>query len=223
MNHRLAIMNIAIASESDKSEILEYITQGFIQYDPLVNYMSLTSSELKNYFEPYINFSIEQKYAVIARSDAGDFVGTTVSHDYMYNPECLMITKNIQNYIEFFNMLCDDVQLANILNIFMIDAGLILCGGFVTVNPKYYGKNILAIMDEYLLKLAKQNGFKYILAEFTNPCNYSLHKRDYGDVLQVINRLRYSDFRNLDGDYPMKNAYGECILTLMEINAGLPV
>ena len=206
---------LSFAGEEDRQHVLDMIVTSFVRFDPLVNYLSLTVDDFTSYARPYINASIQQQLALIARDVRDNSVaGVCIAHDVITEVahDTAQLSPRVENYIEFFQALTSPLEQNA-----PASPGTILCAGFLAVDSKYYGANIPSLMNEYLLTAARARGYSKVVSEFTNPSNYYSYKRMFGSILKTVTILPYNDFINSKNEQPLKGAHGETILTIMDI------
>lgn len=210
-------MNITPATIDQIDEIVFHLAKNFVEFDPLTHHLSINAIEFSTYLLPYVKASIDMQLTLIATDSHGLFAGAIVTLAYNYPLHYRKKSLNIQNYHDFFMSLRDSIPSQAHHDFSLKNPAVILEGGYLTVTPNHYGTDLPARLQAALFELAKKNHYQYILSEFTNPCNYSLYKRQFRDSFNVLSRLRYCDFINSSGIKPMHDAAGECILAAMDI------
>lgn len=208
-------MNIRRAVVADTMDILDILVGNFIDYDPLVNYLELNALEYRERVLACLKGSIASGLSLIAMDDK-NIAGVCVAHDLDFHVNDLPQSRKMKNYDEYLKALKQPLSsyLSHSLN---IESSAILCAGYMAINPNYYGRNILQQLEEELVLLARQKNYQYLVAEFTNSCNYYVHKRAYGERLKTIHALSFKDFVNSAGEKPMQHADGESILTIVRL------
>lgn len=216
-------IEISQATTLDASVLLRNIVTSFMLFDPLTNHFGLSEDEFSLYLQSIIQTSIKQQLALIAKhAQDGSFVGTVIAYDFAIKEHSLepsQITYGIRNWLDFFRKTNRSINDYLAKHKVEMKPGLVLCADFLAVDRKYYGAQISRLVDEALFALAKRRGFRFIVGEYTNPCNFYGKKRELGDALEVVDVLVYKDFVNNDGEKPLENAVGECVVTVTDVLA----
>jgi hypothetical protein len=210
---------ISLATEADKNDIMYHLIHHFVKLNPLLNYLHISSQAFSLYVEPFVQASINQALALIAKDNHGCIMGICIAYDWTtaMQGDPKSITPSIQMYMEFFRQLNTYLKRYFAQEKIHIEHGKIICGGYLVVVPAFFGAAIPQLLGKELYSMAKNRGFQFIEAEFIDSCNYYLFKREFGHELKMIHKLAYKDFITKRGEQPLKDAYGECILTLRHI------
>ncbi len=210
---------ISQAKQADKNELMYLLSNHFVELNPFMNYLQITSQEFFLYVEPFVQISLNQALALVAKDNKGCIVGACIALDCVteINRDAQSTSCSMQNYREFFHQLNSQLKQYFMKKKIKIEPGMVLSGGFLVVAPAFFGMGIPQRLGQAIFSMAKSKGFQFIAAEFIDLCHYNSHKRQLGHSLEVIHTLAYKDFINKRGEQPMQEAYGECILTLVEI------
>jgi hypothetical protein len=217
----VTIYFIKQATPDDFLDLLNIIVESFIELDPFTNYLDVKREEFRYYIEPYIHASIQQGFAFIVRDTDGKCIAVSTYHETLSDItwDKNKLSLNIQAVISFYESLhyCVDDYLQT--HRLKLVTGLILCAGFLAIHPHYFGTNIPHEIDKILWPLAKQHGFRFIMAEFTNPCSYHLYQRKFGDKLNVLKAFPYRDYLDESQSRPFEKFNGEYILSMINLNS----
>jgi len=208
------------ATLEDLDDLLAMIATSFVKLDPFTNHLGVGIEEFSAYIEPYIDTSIRQQYAYIARNSDGICIAGSTYHDALSDVtwDLDKLPYKIQASMSYFKSQYHVVPDYLLRHQLKLAPGLILCAGFLATHPNYFGAGISDKIDRILWPLAQKNGFKFILAEFTNLCSFHLYKKNLGNALEVLSAAAYKDFLDENHSRPFEEINGECILAMVNLS-----
>lgn len=195
--------------------VIELFIKSFCHFEPITQHLDVKESEYRPFATEVVEKAIRDGLSTVALDKNGRLIAFIIVED---------IANPFRPHLSHYPSLSPVFELLDELSRPFLEGktfkkGKIAHFWIAGVEKEYMGKGLFTELDDTTIRMAADRGFDFAYAEFTNQISEKVTQ--HFKLIELWNRINYSDFRLDNGMQPFKDVEGGAAAYCAAIKAGI--